>query len=137
MHTSYPIAALDGMSPEYERLLKAEGIRTTARLLDAACGVRGRKALAAKTGIPERLLLRWANMADRMRIKGIGQDTARLLEAAGVVTVRELGYRNPANLARSMAEANAKRKLVRALPTEKAIGRWIEMARKLDQKIKY
>ena len=52
-----------------------------------------------------------------MRIKGVGEDYAGLLQAAGVDTVKELKYRNPAKLARAMAEANAKRKLARVLPS--------------------
>jgi uncharacterized protein DUF4332 len=59
------------------------------------------------------------------------------LEAAGVVTVRELRYRNPARLAQAMAQANAERKLVQVLPSEQMIGRWIEDAKKLPVKISY
>ena len=44
-----------------------------------------------------------------------------LLKAAGVDTVNELRYRNPANLAKKMAEANAQLKLVRVLPSEPMI----------------
>ena len=72
-----------------------------------------------------------------MRIKGVGEDYAALLQAAGVDTVKELKYRNPEKLARAMAEANAKRKLVRVLPSDQAIVRWIEHAKKLQLKIKY
>ena len=76
-------------------------------------------------------------MADRMRIKGIGEDFAALLQAAGVDTVKELKYRNPAKLARAMAETNAKRKLVRVLPSNRAVERWIEQAKRLQFKITY
>jgi predicted flap endonuclease-1-like 5' DNA nuclease len=134
---SYPIADLDGMSGDVAKLLKAARIRTTGGLLEAARSSRGRKQLAAKTGLSEKLLLYWANMADRMRIKGVGEENAKLLEAAGVSTIRELKYRNPAKLAKAMAEANARRKLVRILPTEKAIARWIDEAGKLEPKISY
>ena len=134
---SYPIAELDGVDAETAKILKAEKIRTTGRLLDAARSLRLRKQLAAKTGFSEKQLLGWANMADRMRIKGVGEDNARLLAAAGVVTVRELKYRNPAKLAKAMAEANVKRKLVRTLPTERAVARWIAEAGKLEPKISY
>lgn len=134
---TYPISELDGITQDHTKLLKSVGIRTTEKLLEAARSMRGRKLLSAKTGIPEKLLLRWANMADRMRIKGIGEDHARLLEAIGVVTVRELKYRNPGHIAKAMRELNGKRKLVRLLPTENAIKRWIVAAGKLDQKISY
>ena len=99
--------------------------------------LRGRKMLAEKTGIDEKSLLRLANKIDRMRVKGIGQDYAELLQIAGVDTVRELKYRNPKRLAEAMAEANAKRKLVRVLPSEGTVKRWIEHAKKLPLKISY
>ena len=76
-------------------------------------------------------------MADRMRIKGVGEDYAELLQAAGVDTVKELKYRNPEKLAKAMAEANARRKLVRVLPSDRAVVRWIEHAKKLQLKITY
>ena len=50
---------------------------------------------------------------------------------------KELKYRNPAKLAKAMAEANKKRKLVRFLPPENLVTRWIEHAKKLPLKITY
>jgi hypothetical protein len=134
---SYPIAILENFAPGVTATLKPAGIRTTGKLLEAAKDPKGRKQLAAKINVDEKRVLRWANMADRMRIKGVGEDYAELLEAAGVDTVRELKYRNPANLAKAIADVNAKRKLVRLLPSEKAVGRWIEHAKKLPLKITY
>jgi predicted flap endonuclease-1-like 5' DNA nuclease len=134
---SYPIGNLEHFAPGVAATLKSVGIRTTGRLLESAKDPKGRKQLAAKTCIDEKCILRWANMADRMRIKGVGEDYAELLEAAGVDTVRELKHRNPANLAKVMADVNARRKLVRLLPSEKAVGRWIEHAKKLPLKISY
>jgi predicted flap endonuclease-1-like 5' DNA nuclease len=134
---SYPISDIEGIEPEVAGKLKSVGIRTTAKLLETAKNACGRKKLACKTGFDERRILCWANMADKMRIKGIGEEYADLLHAAGVDTVKELKYRNPCNLAKAMASANAKRKLVRLLPSEKTIGRWIEDAKKLPLKITY
>ena len=137
MSISHPIADIAGIDPDMIGLLKSKGIRTTAKLLDAAKDPRGRKALSEKTGIDEKRLLGWANMADRMRIKGVGQEYASLLQAAGVDTVKELKYRNPERLAKAMAEANRKRKLVGVLPSDRAIVRWIEHAKRLPLKITY
>jgi hypothetical protein len=53
------------------------------------------------------------------------------------VTVRELRYRNPVRLAEAMAKANMTRKLVRLLPSEHTVERWIDHARKLPVKISY
>jgi predicted flap endonuclease-1-like 5' DNA nuclease len=134
---SYPIGKLDGISPDIAAVFKSVGIRTTGKLLEAAKNPKGRKLLAEKTGFDEKRILRWANMADRMRLTGLGKEYAVLLRVVGVDTVRELKYRNPANLAKAMSEANKKRKLVRLLPSEQAVGRWIEQAKKLPLKITY
>jgi predicted RecB family nuclease len=132
---SYPITDIDGIDGEAATILKSVGIRSTERLLEAARTVRGRKMLAMKTGFDEKQLLCWANVADRMRIKGIRKEYAELLQAAGVDTVKELKYRNPANLAKAMSDANKKHKMVRLRPSEKVVGSWIENAKKLQLKI--
>lgn len=134
---TYPISVLDGLGPQAQARLKAAGIRTTATLLERASTVRERKALAAKTGISEQQLLAWANMADCMRIKGMGKAKAELLRAAGVSTVREFVQRNPERLAWAMKEANDACKLVRVLPSEKSVAQLIQNARKLPLKISY
>jgi hypothetical protein len=134
---TYPITDIDGIDGECAAILKSVGIRTTARLLESARTVKGRKALAAQTGLSEKSLLCWANVADRMRIKGISKEYAELLRVTGVDTVKELKYRNPCNLAKAMKEANKKQKLVRMLPSEKVVTRWIEHAKKLQIKISY
>jgi hypothetical protein len=134
---SFPVGEIDGVDSAAAAKLKAAGIRTSDKLLDAAKSPRGRKMLSARTGIDEKNLLRMANKIDRMRIKGIGQDYADLLQIAGVDTVRELKYRNPKRLAERMKEINDKRKLVRVLPSEGTVGRWIEIAKKLPLKITY
>jgi predicted RecB family nuclease len=134
---TYPIAKIDGLSAQAATKLKSVGIRTTEGLLEAASTVKGRKALAAKTGLSEQQLLEWANIADCMRIKGMGKAKAELLRAAGVTTVREFVHRNPERLAQAMKEANEKRKLVGVLPSEASVKRLIEHARKLPLKISY
>jgi hypothetical protein len=135
--TTYPLAEISRIGTDGADRLRSIGIRTTGRLLDAAKSLKGRKRLAEQTGLDEKRILSWANLADRMRIKGVGEDYAGLLQAAGVDTVKELKYRNPAKLARAMADANAKRKLVRVLPSDRAVQRWIDQAKRLPLKITY
>jgi len=66
-----------------------------------------------------------------MRIKGVGEDYAGLLQAAGVDTVKELKQRRADNLTARMEEVNAARKLVRQRPSAKQVARWIEQAKSL------
>jgi len=131
------LSELDGLGPSFAIKMKNVGIRTTEKLLETAKSLKGRQMLAVKTDIDQEQLLRVANLIDRMRIKGVGQEYAELLEAAGVVTIKELRYRNPARLAKAMVKANGSRKLVRVLPSEQTVGRWIDHAKKLPVKISY
>jgi predicted flap endonuclease-1-like 5' DNA nuclease len=128
---------IEGIGPLMAAKLKTLGIRTTDKLLEAAQTAKARKILAAKLGVDEKIVLRWANLVDRMRIKGVGEPYAKLLQAVGVDTVKELKYRNVSNLAKAMADANRKKKMVELLPSEKLIGRWIEQAKHLPLKITY
>lgn len=134
---TYPISDLDGVDRETADALRTAGIRTTVKLLEKANSASARKTLAAKTGVNAKTILELVTLADRMRVPGVGDDYAKLLQAAGVKTVKELKYRNPAKLAKAMAAANGKRKLVRVLPSDRVIERWIEHAKKLPLKITY
>ena len=134
---TYSISEIDGITAPTASKLKALGIRTTEALLEATRTVKGRKAIAAKTGITEQQLLEWANISDYMRIPGMGKAKVGLVRAAGVTTVRELALRNPARLAQNMREINDRRKLVRVLPSEKSVEQLIAQARMLQPKISY
>jgi hypothetical protein len=134
---SYSIDQIDGLDEEEIKALRALGLRTTDRLLEAARTPRGRRDLSEKTQIDPKRLLDCANACDHLRIKGMGKGYVGLLRQVGVSTVRELKYRNPANLAKAMAEANKGDKFVRFLPSEKLIVRWVEHAKTLPLKIVY
>ena len=134
---TYPISELEGMNAFFASRLKPLGIRTTEALLEATRTAKGRKALSAQTGISEPQLLEWANVADYMRIRGMGKAKIGLIRAAGATTVRELAHRNPARLAQNMKEVNTRRRLVRILPSEKSVEQLIAQARKLQPKITY
>ena len=107
--SSYPIASIEGIGPAFAAKLKAAGIKSTGDLLVRGKDPKGRKEIATATGLDESRILKWTNMADLMRIKGVGEEYSELLEAAGVDTVKELRNRNAANLAKAMSEANAKK----------------------------
>jgi hypothetical protein len=134
---NYPITHIEGIGADEIKTLKSLGIRTTERLLEDAKSWRGRRRLAEKSSINEKRLLMFANVCDHLRIKGMGRSYIGLLREAGVDTVRELRYRKPENLVRTMAETNKKKRLVRVLPSTKLVVRWIESAKKLPLKITY
>jgi predicted flap endonuclease-1-like 5' DNA nuclease len=134
---AYLLKAITGIGPEMAARLKALGIHATDELLEKGKTFKARKELAAQLGTNEQTVLRWVNLADRMRLKGVREPYAELLREAGVDTVKELKYRNPGRLAAAMAAANRKRKLVRLLPKEKRIAGWIAQARDLKSLVSY
>jgi len=125
------IIDIEGIGPHYAKKLIGEGIRTTDGLLKSSASKKGREELAARTGISEKLILEWVNLADLMRIKGIGSEYSDLLEEAGVDSVKELRLRRPENLYRKALEVNAEKKLVRRPPSLKMIKKWIRTAEAL------
>ena len=134
----YSIIEIEGIGPSFTKKLKKAGIHTTDALLDRGASKKGRKAVAAETGIDEGKILKWTNMADLMRIRGVGEEYSELLEAAGVDTVKELRKRKPANLQKAMAEANSgRKKLVRLVPGEKSVTKWVEHAKELKPVMTY
>ena len=128
---------IEGIGDVYGEKLQAAGIRNVEDLLDKGCTPQGREEIANTTGISEKLVLRWVNMADLYRIHGIGKEYAELLEAAGVDTVPELAQRVPANLLEKMTAANAQRKMVRRLPVLSQVESWVAQAKNLPRKINY
>lgn len=134
---SYPIIDIEGIGKTFAEQLGKAGIKTTDQLLDAGKDPKGRKALAATTGIDEAKILGWTNKADLMRLKGVAEEFSDLLEAAGVDTVKELKTRRPDNLAAKLSEVNATRKLVRQLPSESQVADWIEQAKTLPAVMTY
>lgn len=134
---SYPIKDIEGIGAVNAEKLGKVGITTTDALLEAAKDPKGRKSVAETAGIDESRILKWTNMADLMRIKGVAEEYSDLLEAAGVDTVKELKMRRADNLTAKMAELNAAKKLVRQLPSEKQVADWIEQAGKLPPMMTY
>lgn len=118
------------------RLRKA-GVRTTEALLRRACTRSGRAELSKDTDLPSADLLRWVNVADLMRIKGIGGEYAELLSLSGVNTIKELRRRNGIALTAKIQSVNGRKDLVRRLPTESMVESWIERAGTLDQLVKH
>ncbi len=131
------IVKIEGIGPVYRDKLVAAGIKTTEKLLEAGCMAKPREELAAKTGIPSKLILEWVNLADLMRINGVGEEYSDLLEEAGVDTVAELANRKPENLLQKIMETNEKEKLVRRPPVLKQVQKWVEEAKKLPRKVEY
>jgi predicted flap endonuclease-1-like 5' DNA nuclease len=135
---NYKISDIEGIGPVFAEKLSKAGVRSVNKLLEKGATRTGRKDLANATGIDDSVILKWVNMADLYRVKGIGSEYSELLEKAGVDTVKELATRKAENLQAKMAEVNSTgRPLVRQVPGLKRVQSWVANAKKLDPKVSY
>jgi predicted flap endonuclease-1-like 5' DNA nuclease len=129
------ITEIEGIGPVFQEKLAGAGITSVEGLLEAGAAKKGRKNLAAETGIDESKILNWVNKADLFRIKGIGTQFSELLEAAGVDTVKELRNRNAENLHAKLVEVQAEKKITRTVPGLSQVADYISQAKELDPKV--
>jgi predicted flap endonuclease-1-like 5' DNA nuclease len=134
---NYKIEEIEGIGPALGEKFRSAGITSTDKLLAGTKTKKQRQQLAEASGISEKQVLKFANMADLFRISGIGQEYAELLEAAGVDTVPELAMRKPENLAPKMEELNAEKKLTRRTPSLKEVEKWVAEAKELPRALEY
>jgi len=133
----YKIIDIEGVGEVYAEKLIAAGIKDTDALLAKCTKPAGRKALEEETGITGKLILKWANHADLMRINGVGPQFSELLEAAGVDTVKELRNRVPANLQAKLEEVNAVKNLVNRVPALAEVEKMVAQAKELPPMMEY
>ena len=131
------IDSIEGIGSSYANALNAAGIASVEALLEAGCEKNSRSKLAAKTGISEKLILKWVNMADLFRVRGVGRQYAELLECAGVDTVVELAQRNPSSLQAMMTKTNEEKRVVRQVPSLRIVNSWVTQAKTLPRKVKH
>ncbi len=132
---SYKVIDIEGIGSNYAKRLEAMAIFTTDDLLLQGGTKKGRIGIHEVTGIPENLVLTWVNHADLHRINGVAGQTAELLEAAGVDTVRELAMRNAENLHAKLVETNEQFGLTGKVPSADTLATMIAEAKTLEPKV--
>ena len=125
-----PIIEIEGIGKKYGKTMESAGFLDVESLIgldrDAI------KTLAEKTKISEKLLDKWAEHADLMRINGVGPEYAEVLNEIGVDSVKELAQRNPSNTLDRIAKLDKEKPDVfRKPPTLHMIEDWIEEAKKI------
>ncbi|MFQ5613928.1 MAG: DUF4332 domain-containing protein [Anaerolineae bacterium] len=132
------LTAIKGIGRRYAALLRDKAnIESVEMLLAAGATPEGRAALVRQTGKPASMILRWVELADLMRIEGVGADYSALLWQAGVKSVPELARQRPRALSKTLAQANQRRKTVNRLPSDEQVQDWIEQARGLPAVVAY
>jgi predicted flap endonuclease-1-like 5' DNA nuclease len=134
---SYSIEEIEGIGPEYGQKLRDVDIQTTEDLLRRCGDKKGREGVSTEASISEKHLLDWVNKADLMRINGVGEEFADLMEAAGVDTVKELATRNAENLATALEECNETKNLTDRVPSAETVQKWIDEAGTLEPMVSH
>jgi predicted flap endonuclease-1-like 5' DNA nuclease len=128
---------VEGIGRANAAKLRRAKIDSLNKLLKEGATPKGRQVIGKNAGFSARTILEWVNRADLFRIKGVGEEYSDLLEVAGVDTVVELAKRKPDVLHRKMAEANARKKIVRQMPALSQVKKWVRQAGKLPRVVKY
>lgn len=131
------LEVVEGIGTKYAKVLRKAGVRSTGDLLKKGATPKGREMISRDSGITKTLVLEWVNHVDLFRIKGVGEEYSDLLEEAGVDTVVEMAQRNTANLYETIQSTNARKKLVRQLPSQKMVNNWVSQAKKLPRVVQY
>lgn len=134
---SYRIIDIEGIGELYEAKLGYVGIDTTEELLKQGKTPQGRQKIADETGISPKLIMKWVNHADLMRIKGVAGQFAELLEASGVDTVKEFRHRIAVNLHKKLEEVNEERNLCGRIPSMNELESMIAQAKELEPAVDY
>lgn len=135
---AYKLIEIKGIGEVYAANLQENfNITTVEELLDLGATKKGRQEIADKSGISESLILRWVNMADLFRLKGVAEDFSDLLEKAGVDTVKELRNRVPANLHAKLVDVNEETGRAGRTPRLDEVESWVAQAKEIEPKVTY
>lgn len=126
----YPLEQI--LEPAAVEKLAKEKVVTSDDLLARGAKPAELKALAKSTGLAIAKLTAWTKMCDLLRLKGVGPEMVKLLNAARVQTVKQLRVQKAGPLLKAMLKANDKQKITEKPPSEDQVGSWIEQAKKLE-----
>ncbi len=134
---NFKISDIQSIGPDLASQLATASIRTTRDLLALCSTPTGRRQVARVSGLGDDQLLKWTNLADLMRISGIGPRYSVLLEMVGVESVEELSTHEASHLTVQMAAVNFNQRLGLEPPSEKTVRTWINEAQSMTLMVTY
>jgi len=127
------LTAIKGIGRRYAALLHEKAnVNSVQALLDAGATPQGREQLRSQTGLPPQTILRWVQLADLMRVEGVGSDYSHLLRNAGITSVPMLAAQKPRPLLKKLTQTKEKQGGVRRLPYLEQVADWIQQASNLE-----
>ena len=124
------IIEIEGVGDKYAKDLEKAGIADVEDLVPITWS--GLKELAESTKISLKLLEKWQDIAELMKIDGVGPEYSQVLNLVGIDSTKELAYRSPENtLEKIVAHDKDQPDTIRNLPELKQITGWIDEAKKM------
>jgi len=123
------LTAIKGIGRHYATNLHVKAnINSVQELLAAGATPYGRGQLQSQTRLSPRIILRWVQLADLMRIEGIGSDYSQLLWNAGITCVPDLAVQKPKLLLNTLTRVKEEQGGVQRLPYLEQVSDWIRQA---------
>jgi len=129
------IIEIEGIGEKYAKILEKEGIAEVENLIPLTW--HEIKELAAKTKISLKLLEKWQDQAEIMKLKGVGPEYSEVLNKVGIDSIKELSYRNPQNTFDRIVEFDKKQPdVIRKIPKVEEIEGWISQSKEMYEEKK-
>jgi nucleotidyltransferase/DNA polymerase involved in DNA repair len=125
------ITKIYGINNQQANKLRSVGIETTRDLLIKGRSFHNQQLIARQTGIQLVKIRQWVNQVNMYRVRGVGERYANLLGRSGVNSLNELARFKPQDLHRRLAQRNSALNLVRKLPSQNQVGKWVYQANSL------
>lgn len=125
------IKTLPFIGRKYKKLLRKAKITTTEEILRLGVCRTSRLNLSNRLGISERLISKWVNQTDLLRVKGIGKKHLKLLNKIGVDNLNKLSKQDPDSILQKINSLDPEDlKKIKRKPSKKITKKWIEESRK-------
>ncbi len=123
------LTAIKGIGRRYTALLHEKAnINSVQELLTAGATPGGRDQLQSQTKLSPKMILRWVQLADLMRIESVGADYSQLLWDTGITDVPRLAAQRPKPLLNKLTRVKEKQGGVHRLPYLEQVADWIRQA---------
>ncbi|NVM54979.1 MAG: DUF4332 domain-containing protein [Candidatus Helarchaeota archaeon] len=135
-----PIEIMRTLDKKILDKLITKNIKLTKQLYKIIRTRKGRERLSKDINWNPQQLMKTANILDLMRLDGINEGWAMLLERLGVDTVRELASRNPDNLYKMILEypwRGTIERIAKRKPTMRQVQYWIKKAKRTKSSLEY
>jgi predicted flap endonuclease-1-like 5' DNA nuclease len=127
------LTSIKGIGRRYAAILHDKAsIDSVQELLVIGASPEGREQIQSKTGLSSKVILRWIQLADLMRIEGIGSDYSQLLWQAGITSAPDLASKKPKSLMNKLTQIKKEQGGVHRLPYLEQVSTWIQQASKME-----